>query len=330
MNRNRANQNLAIRIHAFGGVEQLRFEASPVSAPAAGEVQVQQTAIGVNFIDTYHRSGLYPIPLPGVLGQEAAGIVVALGSDAHGFAPGDRVAYCTAGTGAYTQIRNVAAAKLLKLPDHVSDVQAAASLLKGMTCEYLLRRTYPVKAGDVVLFHAAAGGVGSLAVQWLKRLGATVIGTVGSAEKASQAKLLGCDHVVLYRERDFVAEVLAITQGRGVSVVYDSIGKDTLDRSLEVLKPRGMLVAFGNASGRPNPIDPLTLSAKGSLFLTRPKLADYVATRGELETSAAAWFAVLADGVQVSVSARYCLADAAAAQQALESRASTGCIVLMP
>lgn len=320
----------AIRIHSYGGREVLRLEQLDLPAPAAHEVQVRHQAIGVNFIDTYQRSGLYPLPLPLTLGQEAAGVVQAVGAQVRDFAVGERVAYCTTGPGAYCEARNVAAAQLLKLPPHVSCEQAAASLLKGMTVEYLIRRTFAVQAGQTVLFHAAAGGVGQIAVQWLKQLGATVIGTVGSAAKAELAQALGCDHVIDYNQEDFVARVKQISGGAGVPVVYDSVGKTTLPGSLACLQRRGMLVSFGNASGKPDPVDPLHLLAQGSAYLTRPKLGDYCADRAELEGSAAAFFAALEQGLRVSISQRFALHEAADAHRLLESRSSTGSVILLP
>lgn len=321
---------LAVRIHAYGGTDELRLEHVELPPLAAHEVRLRHTAIGVNFIDTYQRTGLYPLPLPLTLGQEAAGVIEELGTEVSGFEIGERVAYCTTGPGAYSQLRNVRADQLLKLPAHVTDEQAAASLLKGLTVEYLIRRTYPVQAGQTVLFHAVAGGVGQIAVQWLKQLGATVIGTVGSPAKARIAKALGCDHVIDYTQEDFVTRVRELTDGAGVPVVYDSVGKTTLAGSLACLQRRGMLVSFGNASGKPDPVDPLKLSAQGSVYLTRPKLGDYCVTPAELKASADAFFAALAGGVRVDISQRFALADAAQAHEVLESRRSTGSIILLP
>lgn len=320
----------AIRFHQTGGPEVLVVEDVPLPAPAAGEVRVRHEAVGVNFIDTYHRSGLYPLPLPAIPGQEAAGVVEALGDGVRGLAIGDRVAYCTTGPGAYCEARNVAADKLLKLPDSLSSELAAASLLKGMTVEYLIRRTFDVHAGHTVLWHAAAGGVGLLAVQWLKQLGATVIGTVGSTAKADLVRSLGCDHVIDYNHEDFVARVKEMTGGAGVDVAYDSVGRTTLAGSLKCLKRRGLLVSFGNASGAPAAMDPLQLSAQGSVYLTRPKLGDYAVTADELRACADAWFAAVAKGVQIQVHQRLALADAGAAHRLLESRGTTGSLLLMP
>lgn len=321
---------LSIRIHRHGGPECLQLDQVAVPAPGPGEVQVRHTAIGVNFIDTYHRSGLYPLPLPSALGQEAAGVVAAVGDGVRTYAVGDRVGYCTTGPGAYSQVRNVPTDRLLVLPDDVDDVTAAASLLKGLTVSFLIRSTYAVQAGQTVLWHAAAGGVGQLAVQWLKQLGAVVIGTAGSAEKVAEVRALGADHVIDYRNEDFVARVREITGGAGVPVVYDSVGHSTLPGSLRCLARRGMLVSFGNASGKPDAVDPLALSAQGSAYLTRPKLGDYCTTRAELEDHAAAWFAALRGGVQVKVSHQLSLADAAHAHHMLESRATQGSVVLLP
>jgi NADPH2:quinone reductase len=320
----------AIRIHAFGGSAVLTRESLELAKPAAHEVRVQHTAIGVNFIDTYQRSGLYPLPLPLTLGQEAAGVVAEVGSDVLDFAVGDRVAYCTTGPGAYCEARNVAANHLIKLPDHVSDEHAAASLLKGMTVEYLIRRCFAVQAGQTVLFHAVAGGVGQIALQWLKQLNVTVIGTVGSPAKAELARQLGCDHVINYNTEDFVAGVREITGAAGVPVVYDSVGKTTLPGSLACVQRRGTLVSFGNASGKPDPIDPLQLLAQGSVYLTRPKLGDYCVSRAELEACAQAFFDAMNNGLQIQISQRYALADAAAAHQALEARRTTGSVILLP
>jgi NADPH2:quinone reductase len=321
----------AIRLHAHGGPEALSLEAIPLAPPGPGQVQVRHTAIGVNFIDTYHRTGLYPLPLPSGLGMEAAGVVEAVGEGVTTLAVGDRVGYCQAGIGAYAEARNVEAAKVVKLPDGVSDEVAAASLLKGMTVEYLVHRTFRVERGMTVLWHAAAGGVGSLACQWLAHLGVTVIGTVGSDAKAETARAHGCTHVVVTSREDFVARTLELTHGRKVPVVYDSVGKDTLLRSLDCLAPRGMLVSFGNASGKPDPLELLLLSQKGSLYVTRPTLATYVATRAELEASAGALFEAIARGwVRPEIHHRFPLSEAAEAHRALEGRRTTGSVILAP
>ncbi len=320
----------AVLIHRTGSPEVLELGSLDLPPPGPTEARVRHTAIGVNFIDTYHRTGLYPLPLPAVLGVEAAGIVEARGERAN-VEVGARVAYAAAGPGAYAEARLVAAERLVPLPDGITDELAAAVLLKGMTAEYLIRRTYAVTSGNTVLLHAAAGGVGLLASQWLTALGARVIGVVGTREKAELARANGCAHVLLRGEDDIAARVRELTDGRGVPVVYDSVGKATLAASLDALAPRGMLVSYGNASGKPDPVDPLVLSQKGSLYLTRPKLADYVETREELLASAAALFeVVLAGKVQVHVGQRFALADAANAHRALESRATVGSTLLEP
>jgi NADPH2:quinone reductase len=323
--------NLTIRLSHCGGPDVLRAEQAAIPAPATGEVLLRHTAIGVNFIDTYYRSGLYPLPLPSGLGSEAAAVVAAVGDGVDHLQVGDRVAYAGGAQGAYSQYRTLPAALLVKLPDDIGDDTAACVMLQGMTVEYLIRRTYAVEAGQTVLWHAAAGGVGQIAVQWLSSLGVNVIGTVGSADKAAIALRLGCKQVINYREEDVVARVRELTGGRGVPVVYDSVGKDTFEMSLDSLAPRGMLVSFGNASGAVPPFAPLLLSQKGSLFFTRPKLGDYVATRAELETSAEALFErIRAGAVKVQPSARYALADAAQAHADLEARRTTGSLILLP
>ena len=320
----------AIRFTRTGGPEVREPVELDLSAPGEGEVRLRQTAVGLNFIDVYHRTGLYPATLPAVPGLEAAGVVEQLGPGVEGLVEGDRVAYAGGTIGAYAAHRNVPAPLLVKLPDGVSDTLAAASLLKGMTAEYLVRRTFPVKPGDVVLFHAAAGGTGSLATQWAKHLGATVIGVVGSRAKAQRARDQGCDHVVVSTEEDFVARVKDLTAGRGVEAVYDSVGRTTFRGSLECLATRGVLVLFGQSSGPVEAFDPALL-AKGSLFLTRPSLFAYVATRPELEASAAALFDVLRSGaVRAPEPARVPLLDAADAHRALEARRTTGATVLVP
>ena len=322
----------AIRIHRTGGPEVLRLEEIDPGRPGPGQALVRQTAVGLNFIDTYHRSGLYPLPaLPHGIGQEAAGKIEAVGEGVTEFAPGDRVAYATGPPGAYAETRVVAADRLVRLPDGIDDRVAAAALLRGMTVEYLIRRAFHVERGMTVLFHAAAGGVGLIACQWLRHLGATVIGTVGSEEKAALARAHGCAHVIVYSHESVAAKVREITGGKGVPVVYDSVGRATLDESLNSLGRRGMLVSFVNASGAPPPIDPLTLLRKGSLYLTRPSLADYAATRAELLASAAALFDVIRMGaVKVEVRNTWPLAEAAEAHRALESRRTAGSSVLLP
>jgi NADPH2:quinone reductase len=321
----------AIRIHQTGGPEVLRFEDVEVGEPGEGQVRLRHTAIGVNFIDTYHRSGLYPLPLPSPLGVEGAGVVEAVGKGVAHVKKGDRVAYAGGAPGGYSQVRVMAADRLLRLPNGVSDQQAAGAMLKGLTVQYLSRRTYPVKAGETVLVHAAAGGVGLIACQWLKALGATVIGTVGSDEKAKLARSHGCDHPIVYTREDFVARVKEITRGAGVPVVYDAVGKSTFQGSLDCLRPRGLMVSFGNASGAVPPVDLIQLSQKGSLFLTRPTLVHYTASREELEGAARELFEVMQSGkVRIEVSATYPLAEAARAHRDLEARKTTGSVVLLP
>jgi NADPH2:quinone reductase len=321
----------AIRIHENGGPETMRWEPVDVPAPGPGELRIRHTAVGLNYIDTYIRGGLYKSQLPLVLGQEAAGEVVAVGPDVTGFKPGDRVGYGNGPTGSYAEERVIPAEKVVKIPDGVTDRTAAAILLKGLTAWYLLRRTFPVQPGQTILFHAAAGGVGQIACQWAKHLGATVIGTAGGPEKVALARAAGCDHVIDYSTEDFVARVRAITGGKGVPVVYDGVGKTTFEGSLDCLSPRGMMVTFGNASGPVAPISPLLLSQKGSLFLTRPTLASYVATRPEYEAAAAELFDVVAKGaVKISIAQTYPLREAAQAHRDLEARKTTGSTVLLP
>lgn len=320
----------ALRVHQVGGPEQLRWEPVELPPPGPGEVQLEQRAVGLNFIDVYHRTGLYPLPTPFIPGQEGAGVVVAVGSGVGALAVGDRVAYAPL-PGAYAEVRNAPAARLVKLPAGVSDEQAAAVMLKGLTAEFLVRRCpRPLGKGDTVLLHAAAGGVGQLAAQWAKALGATVIGVVGRAEKAAAARAAGCDQVIVSAEEDFVARARALTGGRGVDVAYDSVGRDTVLRSLDCLRPRGLLVSFGQSSGKPPPLELGLLGGPRSLFVTRPSLHAYVGTREELESAAAALFDVLARGVvKVSPPARFALKDAAAAHRALEGRQTTGAVVLL-
>ena len=320
----------AIRVHKPGGPEAMTWEDIDVAAPGAGEVLVRHTAIGVNFIDTYFRSGLYPAPAPFSPGNEAAGVVEAVGSGVSDFKAGDRVAY-VAGPGTYAEKRLVPADRVVKLPARISDKQAASMMLKGMTVQYLLRRTYKVQKGDTILFHAAAGGVGLIACQWAKHLGATTIGTVGSKEKAELAKANGCHHTVLYRETDFVAAVKGLTNNAGVPVVYDSVGKDTLLKSLDCLKPLGTLVSFGQSSGPADPLNLGLLSAKGSLYVTRPTLNTYIAKRADLVATADELFDVVAKGiVKIDTSAEYALKDAVRAHKDLEGRKTTGSVILVP
>ena len=323
--------NQAIRIHQTGGPEVLSWDSVDVLSPATGEAKVRHYAVGLNYIDTYHRTGLYPLPLPSGLGLEAAGVVEAVGDGVSEVQVGDRVAYAGGPVGAYAQVRNIPAHRLLKLPDDIDFKTAAGMMLQGLTAAYLLRRTFPVQAGDTVLIHAAAGGVGLIACQWAKALGATVIGTVGSAAKAELAKAHGCEHVINYSTEDFTKRVRELTGGVGVPVVYDGVGKDTFIGSLDCLRPRGMMVSYGNASGAVPPVDLLLLSQKGSLFVTRPTLAGYTGTREELESLGAELFAVVGSGkVRINVNQTYPLAEAAQAHRDLEARKTTGSSLLIP
>jgi NADPH2:quinone reductase len=320
---------LAIQAVRTGGPEVLEVVDLPVPSPGPGQILVRHQAVGLNFIDTYHRSGLYPMKMPAVLGLEAAGVVEALGEGVTRFKAGDRVAY-NGTLGAYAEAAVVPADRAVKVPDGVSLETAAAVLLKGMTAEFLVRRCHKVEPGQTVLIHAAAGGVGSILVQWVKALGATVIATVGSEAKAALARDHGADHVILYGQEDVAARVAEITGGQGVAVVYDGVGKDTFEASLKSLGRRGVLATFGNASGPAPAIAPLELGTK-SLFLTRPRLFDYIATTAELDESAAALFAVLASGaVKIEVGQTFPLADARAAHEALEGRRTTGATLLIP
>jgi NADPH2:quinone reductase len=319
----------AIRIHEHGGPDVLSWDEVDPGTPGAGQALIRQTAVGLNFIDVYHRTGLYPVPaMPAVIGNEGAGVVEAVGDGVSVVAVGDRVAYSMS-LGSYAEQRVVDAARLVRLPEGITDRQAAAMMLKGCTAQYLLRRIYPVKAGDTILLHAAAGGVGLIACQWAKHLGATVIGTVGSDEKAELARAHGCDHPIVYTRENVVERVKAITDGGGVPVVFDSVGRDTFTTSLDCLQPRGLMVSYGNASGAVEPFSPGVLAAKGSLFLTRPTLASYIATRAELDTTTTELFDVVRSGaVKVEVSQMYPLKDAAQAHRALEARKTTGSTVL--
>jgi NADPH:quinone reductase len=321
----------AIRIHQTGGPEVLVWEEVAVGEPGPGQARVRQHAAGLNFIDIYQRNGLYPVTLPSVLGLEGAGVVEAIGAGVSEVAPGDRVAYAGPPIGAYAEVRLMPADRLVRLPDAISFETAAAMMLKGMTAEYLIRRTFKVEPGMTVLFHAAAGGVGLIACQWLRALGATVIGTVGSDEKAARALAHGCAHAIIYTRENFVARVKELTSGRGVPVVSDSVGQDTYLGSLDCLAPRGIYVNFGNASGPIPAIEPLLLSQKGSLYLTRPSLNHYIAQRAELLASTRELFAVVVSGqVKISIGQRFPLAEAAAAHRALESRQTTGSTLLLP
>ena len=320
----------AVRIHSNGGPDVLQWEKVEVPDPNAGDVVVRQIAAGLNFIDVYFRTGLYKVPaFPSAIGNEGAGVVEAVGDGVTEVAVGDRVAYCMS-LGSYTQRRLIPAKQLVKIPKGISEQQAAAVMLKGCTVQYLIRQTYPVQKGETVLFHAAAGGCGLIACQWLKHLGVRVIGTVGTAEKAELAKSHGCDHPIVYTEDNFVDRVKELTDGRGVPVVYDSVGKDTFNDSLECLQPRGLMVSFGNASGAVEPFAPAILAAKGSLFLTSPTLATYTATRADLEKTSTDLFGVLSSGaVTVEVNQTYPLENAAQAHRDLEARKTTGSTILL-
>ena len=321
----------AVRCDRTGGPEVLYLADLPTPEPGPGQIRIRQDAIGVNFIDTYHRTGLYPLTLPSGLGQEGAGVVNAIGEGVDRFKVGDRAAYAMGAASAYAEFKVVSAGRAVHVPDGVDARTAAAVLLKGMTAEALLRRVYPVQAGQSVLIHAAAGGVGQLLVQWAKALGCVVIATVGDEAKAAKVASLGADHVILYRSQEVATEVRRITGGDGVSVAYDSVGKDTFEGTLASLARRGMFVSFGNASGAPPPIEAQRLSRAGSLYFTRPGLADYIVTTEELDASAAKVFAMLSSGkVQVEVGQTFPLADAAEAHRALEGRRTVGATLLIP
>jgi len=321
----------AIRFDQVGGPKVLKLENIELPPPGSGQVRVRHTAIGVNFIDTYQRSGLYPVSLPSGLGLEAAGAIEALGDGVTGLKQGDRVGYCTGPIGAYAEANNVPADRVVKLPHTISDEVAAAAMLKGMTAQYLLKRTFPVQRGQTIVFHAAAGGVGLIACQWAKHLGATVIGTVGSDDKTGLAKSHGCTHVLNTRTEDWSKRVRELSGADGVPVVYDSVGKDTWSGSLDCLAVRGMIVSFGNSSGAVPPFEPGILSAKGSLYLTRPTLFHYTRTREELQQTADDLFAVIESGaVKIAINQRFKLEEARAAHEALHSRTTTGATVLLP
>jgi NADPH2:quinone reductase len=318
----------AIRVHQAGGPEVLQWEEVDVGKPATGQVRVRQTAVGLNYIDVYHRTGLYPQPLPFTPGTEAAGEIEAVGEGVTGLTAGDRVAYAGP-IGSYAEARLIDADRLVKLPDYVSDELAAAMMLQGMTARMLLRAVYEVKPGDTILVHAAAGGVGLILCQWANALGATVIGTVSTDEKAAMASAHGCHHPIVYTRQDFVTEVDRITNGAKLPVIYDSVGKDTFLKSLDCLRARGLMVSYGNASGPPDPIAPALLAQKGSLFLTRPTLFSYIATREELEQSASELFDMVRSGkVKIEIGQRFPLRDAAEAHRKLEARKTTGSTVL--
>ena len=321
---------MAIRIHEHGGPEKMQWEEVAVADPGPGEVKLTQSVVGLNYIDVYHRTGLYPMELPGAIGLEGAGTVSAVGEGVTEFKEGDRVAYAAPPVGAYASERIIPCHRLVKIPDSISDETAGAMMLQGMTAEYLIRRTFPVQAGQTVLFHAAAGGVGLIVCQWLKQIGATVIGTVGSEEKAALAKAHGCDHTILYKTEDVAKRVHDLTDGKGVPVVYDAVGKDTLDGSLDSLAPRGMFVSFGNASGPIENFNLAVLAQKGSLYLTRPTLMTYTAERADLVESANALFAAVDKGLKIEVNQRYALKDAAQAHRDLEGRKTTGSTILIP
>jgi NADPH2:quinone reductase len=319
-----------MRIYEYGGPEKLRWEQVQVGAPGEGQVLVRNTAVGLNFVDTYQRSGLYQVPLPFTPGSEGAGVVEAVGPKVKEFKAGDRVAY-TGPIGAYAEVLLRPAERLVKMPAGIDDRTAAAMMLKGLTAQYLLRRTYRVKKGDTILVHAAAGGVGQILCQWARALGATVIGTVGSDEKAALAKKAGCKHVIVTSREKFVERVKQITQGKGVPVVYDGVGKDTFMDSLDCLAPLGLMASFGNASGAVTQFNPGVLAQKGSLFLTRPTLITYTASREALLSAARELFAVVKSGkVKIAINQTHPLREAAQAQRDLESRKTTGSTVLIP
>ena len=320
----------SIRIHETGGPDVLLLEEVDLTEPGPGMVRVRNRAIGLNFIDTYHRSGLYPIPLPSGIGLEGAGIVEAVGPDVM-LAEGDRVAYCSAGLGAYAEALNLPAARLVKLPDSIDFDTAAAVMLKGQTTEYLIQRTYPLREGETCLFHAAAGGVGLIFGQWARSIGANVIGTVGSAEKADLALAHGYAHVINYRTENVVERVLEITGGEKLPVVYDGVGKDTFEMSIDLIRPRGLMVSFGNASGSPPLLDLHTLNVKGSLYITRPSMMAYLANPEEAKASSTDLFERITSGdISLDINQRYALADARQAHIDLEARKTTGSTLLIP
>jgi len=321
----------AIRIHQVGGPEVLQFESVTVGDPGPGEARIRHTAVGLNYIDTYQRSGLYKLPLPSGIGSEAAGVVEAVGPDVGELKAGDRVAYSGGAPGAYAEARVMPIDRLVKLPEGVSDRSAATLMLKGLTVQYLLRQTYTVKAGETILLHAAAGGIGLIACQWARALGATVIGTVGSDAKAELAKANGCTHTIVYTRENFVEKVKEITGGKGVPVVYDAVGKDTFPGSLDCLSPRGLFVSFGNSSGPVPPFEILLLAQKGSLYATRPTLATYTAKRADLLKMAEEMFALVQSGkLKNDARQTYALKDAAQSHRDLESRKTSGSTVLIP
>jgi len=321
----------AIRINAPGGPEVMRWEEVTVGDPGPGEARVRHTAVGVNYIDTYHRSGLYKLPMPSGLGSEGAGTVEATGPGVDWVKPGDRVAYCGGPLGSYSEARVMPAERLVKVPDGISDRSAATLMLKGLTTQYLFRQSYKLEAGETILFHAAAGGVGLIACQWARALGVTMIGTVGSDEKAALAKANGCTHTIVYTRENFVDRVKELTGGKGVPVVYDGIGKDTFPASLDCLSPRGLFVSYGNASGPVPPFDILLLSAKGSLYVQRPTLVSYATKREDINAMSGELFDLVRTGAIVSEPRQtFPLKDAAEAHKALQSRGTTGATILVP
>jgi len=321
----------AIRFHATGGPEVMQFEAVEVGEPGPGQARVRHTAVGVNYIDTYHRGGLYPLPLPSGLGNEAAGVVEAVGAGVDWVEPGDRVATGTGPLGAYSTARIVQADRLVKLPDGIDDRTAAAIMLKGLTAQYLLRQTFPLTGGETILFHAAAGGVGLIACQWAHALGVTVIGTVGSDAKAKLAREHGCAHTIVYTRENFVERVKEITGGKGVPVVYDGVGKETFPASLDCLSPRGTFVSFGNASGSVPPFNLMLLAQKGSLYATRPTLVNFATDRASLGAMAGELFGMVRSGkIKVEIPQTFPLAQAADAHRALQGRQTTGSTLLLP
>jgi NADPH2:quinone reductase len=321
----------AIRISKTGGPEVMEYIEVAVGEPGPGEARVRHAACGLNYIDVYFRDGTYPSPLPAGLGMEAAGVVEAVGAGVSHVKPGDRVAYAARPPGAYAELRVMSAAGLVKLPDSIDFETGAAMMLQGLTVQYLFRRTFPLRGGEAILFHAAAGGVGLIACQWARALGVTMIGTVGSDEKAELAKAHGCTHTINYNKENFVERVKELTDGKGVPVVYDSIGKDTFIGSLDCLSPLGMMVSFGNASGPVPPFSLAELASRGSLFITRPTLFSYAAKREDLETMAAELFGMVESGkIRIDINQRYALADVAQAHRDLEARKTTGSTILLP
>lgn len=320
-----------VRMYSTGAPEVLKIEDMEIGPPMPGEVQVQHKAIGLNFIEVYWRSGVYPLPLPTCIGNEGAGVVLAVGEGVNDFKPGDRVAYGSGPIGSYSTVRNMPAHPLVKIPDAIDFATAAAMMLKGLTAQYLLRRVYKVQAGETILFHAAAGGVGTIATQWAKSLGVRVIGTVSTREKAELARANGCAEVIITSEENVVKRVKELTDGKGVPVVYDSVGKATFVDSLDCLKPRGMMVSFGNASGKVDPVPLQWLVERGSLVLTRPSVAAFTVDKAEMLESAAEMFGVVASGaVKIQINQRFALADVVKAHTELENRRTTGCTVLIP